>query len=70
MRMFSMSRRSTLHCAILPNRSESVRRVDATTADGVELELSSEPEDSAGAGDRRRFLRSVLMRVNNTYIDR
>lgn len=66
--IFSISRLSTLHCAIFPKRSERVRRVDATTADKEELELSSEPEDSACVGDGLRFFAgfSVLTFANNT----
>uniref|UniRef100_A0A8D8JK85 (northern house mosquito) hypothetical protein n=1 Tax=Culex pipiens TaxID=7175 RepID=A0A8D8JK85_CULPI len=52
MRMFSMLLRSTLHWAILPNRSDRVSRVVAVNR-GSELSLldeSSEPDD----GDRGR----------------
>lgn len=55
---------SILHWAILPNRSERVRRVVATIGDKEDVELSSDPEESGEPG--RFFVRSFLILVSKT----
>lgn len=67
MRIFSMFDRSTLHCAILPKRSESVIRVVAVKR-GSELSLlldSSDPLDGERGRDRRFGSPSILTRARS-----
>lgn len=66
--MFSMSllSRSALHCAIFPNRSESVSLVVATIGEAEEVELSSDPDDSPPGDPFLFFVRSFLILVKST----